>query len=132
MKTLKRYFTQAEIDFLLDEILLMSKAGIGPVESGVPIEGYHSPDRIEFYTARKILDELKVGDSRTVENKVRLRPIVKAASSAGIQLVIKRIDKGEYRIWKISEANKVTKKKKPRKPYAPRKKVAEKTQKELP
>ncbi len=109
MQTLKRYFTAAEIEYLLDELVAMSKAGIGPVESGVPIAGHHTPDRVEFYTARRILDEMNVGDSRTIENKVRLRPILKAASARGIQVVTKRIDKGEYRLWKISEATKVAK-----------------------
>lgn len=103
MKTLKRYFTAGEIEFLLDELVTMSKAGIGPVESGVPIAGHHSPDRVEFLTARKILDEMKIGDSRTIANKLRLRPVLKAASAAGIQVVTKRIDKGEYRLWKISD-----------------------------
>lgn len=103
---LNQIFSEAEIDFLLSALLRKTQAGVGPIESGVPMAGYYKPNSVEFFTARSRLSEMRVGDSFTVDNKLRLRPFVRAAERNGFRIAFKRLPRGEYRIWKLESKSK--------------------------
>ena len=111
---LKQFFTEDEVNYLLRKLSEKLFAGIGPIESGVPQGGHYKASSIEFLTARVRLTEMDIGDSCTIDNKLRLRPFVRCASKNGFKIAFKRLPLGEYRLWKLAD---------PPKSRAPKKKT---------
>ncbi len=98
-----KLFTEDEIKYLVRRLTDEFLGGVGPAEPDVPIGAHYQPTTVEGLIASKALREMAVGDSREVMNKLRLRPFISAASKLKMKIAFRRLDKGEYRMWKISE-----------------------------
>lgn len=96
-------FHEDEIKYLVRRLTDEFLGGVGPAEPDIPIGAHYQPTKLEGLIAARALREMKVGDSREVMNKLRLRPFISASEKLKMKIAFRRLDRGEYRFWKLSD-----------------------------